>query len=314
VSKRDEKMLTIPVTGMTCASCVRRVERALSKKEGVASASVNFATEKATVEYDPKATSPDDLIGTVEGAGYGFRHFLASALFRSPGEGPGNQDDHEREAQDQHRERHRRVKVPLQGPVDGQRHRLRDALEAPREDYGPPELAQGPRPGGHRPRYQRRKRQGDGDLGEYLYTARAVHHSRRLHVAVYAGKADGGLTDVKVRGDEELGHHDRRRGEAQLYPQEMQVFAEEPHPPEREQERYARGAGGQDRGDVYQGVNEPLAGELRPGQHEGRRGTNDKDYRHGHCRCLGAQEQRVQRDRRRHCPPGAFANRPDNQA
>src|SRR5918995_30916 len=63
-------MLTIPVTGMTCASCVRRVERALSKKEGVASASVNFAAEKATVEYDPKTTSPDDLIGTIEGAGY----------------------------------------------------------------------------------------------------------------------------------------------------------------------------------------------------------------------------------------------------
>ncbi|MDP8971619.1 MAG: heavy metal translocating P-type ATPase [Actinomycetota bacterium] len=64
-------MLTMPVTGMTCASCVRRVERALSKKEGVVSASVNFAAEKATVEYDPKTTSPDELISTIEGAGYG---------------------------------------------------------------------------------------------------------------------------------------------------------------------------------------------------------------------------------------------------
>jgi Cu+-exporting ATPase len=71
VGEQDEKMLTIPVTGMTCASCVRRVERALSKKEGVASASVNFAAEKATVEYDPKATGPDELISTIEGAGYG---------------------------------------------------------------------------------------------------------------------------------------------------------------------------------------------------------------------------------------------------
>ncbi len=71
VGKQDEKMLTIPVTGMTCASCVRRVERALSKKEGVVSARVNFAAEKATVEYDPKTTSPDALIGTIEGAGYG---------------------------------------------------------------------------------------------------------------------------------------------------------------------------------------------------------------------------------------------------
>ncbi|MDP9438469.1 MAG: heavy metal translocating P-type ATPase, partial [Actinomycetota bacterium] len=71
LGKTDEKMLTIPVTGMTCTSCVRRVERALGKKEGVASASVNFAAEKATVEYDPKATNPEELVGVIEGAGYG---------------------------------------------------------------------------------------------------------------------------------------------------------------------------------------------------------------------------------------------------
>ena len=70
MSKQDEMMLTIPVTGMTCASCVRRVERALSKKEGVISGSVNFAAEKATVEYDPKITGPDDLIGAIEEVGY----------------------------------------------------------------------------------------------------------------------------------------------------------------------------------------------------------------------------------------------------
>ncbi len=69
-SERQE-LVTIPVTGMTCASCVRRVERALSKKEGVASASVNFAAEKATIEYDPAKTSLDDLIGRIEKAGYG---------------------------------------------------------------------------------------------------------------------------------------------------------------------------------------------------------------------------------------------------
>ena len=69
-SERQE-LVIIPVTGMTCASCVRRVERVLSKGEGVASASVNFATETAAVEYDPSKTSPDDLIGTIERAGYG---------------------------------------------------------------------------------------------------------------------------------------------------------------------------------------------------------------------------------------------------
>jgi Cu+-exporting ATPase len=71
VGKQGERLVTIPVTGMTCASCVRRVERALSKRQGVAAASVNFAAEEATVEYDPEAISPEDLIGTIEDAGYG---------------------------------------------------------------------------------------------------------------------------------------------------------------------------------------------------------------------------------------------------
>jgi P-type Cu+ transporter len=63
--------ITIPVMGMTCASCVRRVERTLSEKEGVAEASVNFAAEKASVTYDPTTTNPDDLIGAIRDAGYG---------------------------------------------------------------------------------------------------------------------------------------------------------------------------------------------------------------------------------------------------
>src|ERR687894_2885 len=63
--------IMIPVTGMTCASCVRRVERALSKEEGVAEAGVNFAAEKASVAYDPGATSPGELIGAIQDAGYG---------------------------------------------------------------------------------------------------------------------------------------------------------------------------------------------------------------------------------------------------
>jgi Cu+-exporting ATPase len=63
--------ISIPVTGMTCASCVRRVERTLSKKEGVAGTSVNFAAEKASVTYDPAATSPNELVGAIRAAGYG---------------------------------------------------------------------------------------------------------------------------------------------------------------------------------------------------------------------------------------------------
>jgi len=61
----------LAITGMTCASCVARVERKLSKVPGVAGASVNLATERATVAYNPAATTMADLIGAVEAAGYG---------------------------------------------------------------------------------------------------------------------------------------------------------------------------------------------------------------------------------------------------
>jgi len=50
---------------------VARVEKALSRTDGVSEASVNFAAEKATVEYDPKSTGPDKLISAIEGVGYG---------------------------------------------------------------------------------------------------------------------------------------------------------------------------------------------------------------------------------------------------
>ena len=56
---------------MTCASCVRRVEKALGKATGVASANVNLATEKATVSYDPAVANLDSLRAAVEKAGYG---------------------------------------------------------------------------------------------------------------------------------------------------------------------------------------------------------------------------------------------------
>src|SRR5918992_6235546 len=64
-------MITIPVIGMTCASCVARVEKTLSKTEGVSEAGVNFAAEKVTIAYDPDSASPERLIRTIEDAGYG---------------------------------------------------------------------------------------------------------------------------------------------------------------------------------------------------------------------------------------------------
>ncbi|MFA4965016.1 MAG: heavy metal translocating P-type ATPase [Thermoleophilia bacterium] len=67
----ERATVELPITGMTCASCVARNERALRKVEGVAEASVNFATEKATITFDPGIVSADELVRTVEAAGYG---------------------------------------------------------------------------------------------------------------------------------------------------------------------------------------------------------------------------------------------------
>jgi P-type Cu+ transporter len=59
----------LPIEGMTCASCANRIERRLNKLDGV-TATVNFATERATVEFDPGAVVPEQLVGAVQEAGY----------------------------------------------------------------------------------------------------------------------------------------------------------------------------------------------------------------------------------------------------
>ncbi len=61
--------LDLGVSGMTCTSCSSRVERKLNKVDGV-EATVNFATESASIEYDPSTSTPDSLIEVVRGAGY----------------------------------------------------------------------------------------------------------------------------------------------------------------------------------------------------------------------------------------------------
>jgi len=64
--------LEIPLTGMTCANCAMTIERTLNKNvPGVLKASVNFATERAHVEYIPTVTNIDDMISAIEKAGYG---------------------------------------------------------------------------------------------------------------------------------------------------------------------------------------------------------------------------------------------------
>ena len=68
----------LEITGMTCASWANRIERKLNKLDGV-TATVNYATEKAKVSY-PGTVSTDDLLRTVESAGY------AAALPAAPDE------------------------------------------------------------------------------------------------------------------------------------------------------------------------------------------------------------------------------------
>ncbi|MFC7547366.1 heavy metal translocating P-type ATPase [Plantactinospora sp. GCM10030261] len=60
--------IELAIGGMTCASCAARIEKKLNRLDGV-TATVNYATEKATVHY-PEAVSPDELIATVEKTGY----------------------------------------------------------------------------------------------------------------------------------------------------------------------------------------------------------------------------------------------------
>ncbi|HCV43432.1 MAG TPA: heavy metal translocating P-type ATPase, partial [Bacteroidetes bacterium] len=62
--------LSLPVEGMTCASCVARVEKALKKVDGVQKAAVNLATEKATIVFDPSHVNITQLKKAVDDAGY----------------------------------------------------------------------------------------------------------------------------------------------------------------------------------------------------------------------------------------------------
>ncbi len=65
----EHERVRLDVDGMTCASCAARIERKLNKLDGV-EATVNYATEAATVSFDPRAVSVDDLIAAVEASGY----------------------------------------------------------------------------------------------------------------------------------------------------------------------------------------------------------------------------------------------------
>jgi P-type Cu+ transporter len=67
------RLVSMGVEGMTCASCVNRIERFLRKTEGVVEANVNLATERATVRFDPAVVGRDELVRAIEAAGYDVR-------------------------------------------------------------------------------------------------------------------------------------------------------------------------------------------------------------------------------------------------
>ena len=70
-TKTVKKKATIPVTGMTCATCAITIEKGLADTPGVEQASVNFASEKASIEYDPDKVDLAKLKDTISGLGYG---------------------------------------------------------------------------------------------------------------------------------------------------------------------------------------------------------------------------------------------------
>ncbi|MDR2729203.1 MAG: cation transporter, partial [Chitinispirillales bacterium] len=62
--------ITIPIGGMHCAACARRVEKAIGSLDGVVKASVNIATEKATVSYEPQKIRQSDIRELIEKIGF----------------------------------------------------------------------------------------------------------------------------------------------------------------------------------------------------------------------------------------------------
>src|SRR5690554_5852507 len=66
----DLRKATLKIEGMSCASCAQNVEKALNKAKGVNQAQVNFAAEKAYVEYESSKIDQEKLVKIVQAAGY----------------------------------------------------------------------------------------------------------------------------------------------------------------------------------------------------------------------------------------------------
>ncbi len=70
-TKALARTVTLPVEGMTCAGCASKVERHIAEAAGVLATSVNLATGRAEVSYDPGRTDPSEIAGAVAALGYG---------------------------------------------------------------------------------------------------------------------------------------------------------------------------------------------------------------------------------------------------
>lgn len=84
----ENRIITLPITGMTCANCVATVERSIKKVGGVQQATVNLSSERATVEFDPTIANLKAMVNRVKSAGYGVAE--GEAEFQVQGLGDDN--------------------------------------------------------------------------------------------------------------------------------------------------------------------------------------------------------------------------------
>src|SRR3990172_4391636 len=66
----ETKKAVIPVKGMTCVNCAAAIQKDISKLAGVKSANVNYANEKAVVEFDPSSIGLDTFVASIRELGY----------------------------------------------------------------------------------------------------------------------------------------------------------------------------------------------------------------------------------------------------
>lgn len=92
--------LGLPITGMTCGACANRIENTLKRMDGVRTANVNFATHRATVEFDPAKTSPEALVEMVRDCGFDTVDSAETALLAHDTEDDWEKKAREEEYQD----------------------------------------------------------------------------------------------------------------------------------------------------------------------------------------------------------------------